>query len=469
MQQFSHPVALAYCADNEQLARQIMQDLSAVIHFEPFSSSVDQDAGSLSARLANFSGPIILLVSDNFLRSAPCMEGGLSFLNARQNDILPVIIPGVKTHEDGHTETVPTNLGRVSDIIQYINYWQDRYLDLRRQKNEDQQLAEDAGFVDYLRRVREISGQAGEYIRLLRGVWHLTYEEFAHNHYEQLFIFLDEPELGEAFRASTSASTTTTEAAEALQDTHEDAQDSEEVIPAVEAEEELEVEDTFDFTASDIPGLSLLDEDATQDDTPSEEAAAHEATETAEPPSADPQELSQLIEKAWRMMDEDQLDEALLVLEAAVASYPEATDLRYNYSLLLAQAERYEAATKEIEVVLAQDPQHADALFLAGELADVQGKGEAACAYYQEILMLNDELSEVWYQLGMTQVAYFPEEVEAAEKAFKKAFKADKSNVEALYQLAQLYLRNGQEDKAIKRLEQLLELEPDRALAHYDL
>ena len=79
----------------------------------------------------------------------------LSFLQTKGEQVLPIVVSGYsQDHETGETKKIDTNFERVSDIIQYINYWQDQYLDLRRQKRQIKDLDE-ASFNAHLKVMRE--------------------------------------------------------------------------------------------------------------------------------------------------------------------------------------------------------------------------------------------------------------------------------------------------------------------------
>jgi hypothetical protein len=131
-------IALAYCLDNIHAAEDIDQILSqASYRFEHVYGKKTTSEPSLNEQLRTHEGPILLLITDNFLKSAQCMNQSLDLIQEKGDQILPIIAPGTRRDEKtGQLLEAPTNFDRVSDIIQYINYWQDQYLYLRRQKRQ---------------------------------------------------------------------------------------------------------------------------------------------------------------------------------------------------------------------------------------------------------------------------------------------------------------------------------------------
>ena len=169
-------IALAYCIDNIKIAEEIERQLSrASYSFEHIYCKRTTNEEALSAQLRAKVGPILLIISDNFLKSAQCMSGGLKLLQERGGDILPIIVEGQQRDEQGNLSSVTTQFDRVSDIIKYINYWQDQYLDLRKQKRQLQDELDEEAFNEHLRVMRDVSGEVGEFLRTLRNMNFLTH------------------------------------------------------------------------------------------------------------------------------------------------------------------------------------------------------------------------------------------------------------------------------------------------------
>jgi len=80
MQKFTTSVLLAYSAENEAQIQQISNDLDAVLDFKYAKIERDQEE-SLTALCNGFDGPVLLFITDNFLRSTKCMQDGLKMLH----------------------------------------------------------------------------------------------------------------------------------------------------------------------------------------------------------------------------------------------------------------------------------------------------------------------------------------------------------------------------------------------------
>ncbi|MFM9951655.1 MAG: SDR family NAD(P)-dependent oxidoreductase [Saprospiraceae bacterium] len=507
-------IALAYNIDNVALAESIEQHLSGYTgHFEHFYGTKEK---SLAEQLQFFNGPIILLVTDNFLKSPQCMAQGLQFLNNKRSQLLPVVSDGrSRDEQSGEITNISTRFDRVSDIIQYINYWQDQYLDLRRQKRHLHDLDETA-FNAHLSSMRDISSDVGEYLRSLRGIEHLEYAAFAANDYEAFFNFMQDRTGWERFRRERAAVAP------------EQDMISHEPKAAPEAAKETIEADHFDLEVnlSDIPGISQLDlsapveqpesEDASEQETPSvvpeqapeesetlavpdqepamapaqpeeaieaiitvqetiPEAVETPAAEAAEPPLAgsglSDEALIQLFQNAWSLADEGQVGEGITLLAEAVDMHPSLGLLRYHYALMLSQkGDNPEGAKEQLEILLQADPENEDANFLAAEIAEGEGDFATARTHYEKVAAVNPDYPQVYERLGNLLLQHFSEEPEATARAFKKAFKKDPENAEAAYQYALLQAEVLNEpDKAARYFKKTLAIQADHPFAWYDL
>ncbi len=88
-------IALAYCIDNLDIAEVIAQGLKHTSYsLEHFYCKRSSQELPLAEQLKSFNGHILLLVSDNFLKSISCMNTALNLLQNRSAHILPVVIDG---------------------------------------------------------------------------------------------------------------------------------------------------------------------------------------------------------------------------------------------------------------------------------------------------------------------------------------------------------------------------------------
>jgi len=193
----NQPIFLAYSIENLAFAEKLESKLSKTGYkFEHIYATEDS---SLNEQMELANGPILLIVSDNLLKSTNSMRDTLTLVQDKNDQILPIVIDGTGKGEEGEIIAVPTKYDRVSDVIKYINYWQDKYLDFRKQKYENKDLDQES-FNAYLSILREIASEIGEVVRLLREMDGLSYEQLKNEDFQAFFEFLDLPEDWEKFQ-----------------------------------------------------------------------------------------------------------------------------------------------------------------------------------------------------------------------------------------------------------------------------
>ncbi len=519
----SKNISLAYCEDNARTAELIDRDLSRAGYlFEHFPCKKSTNVPALAERLLDASHPILLIISDNFLKSAQCMHRGLRLLQEKSSNILPVVVNGLETDPTtGQTESVATNFDRVSDIIQYINYWQDQYLDLRRQKRQMQDEVNEKEFNAHLKVMREVSSEVGEFLRMLRNMYYLSDEELAANRYERFFRFVEDQESWQYYQQLPEFPTKLSEAGN-----EEDAAEGEAVVENIPGMDLLTNRSLPDTPSVEGEQPQEIEDDTAEKGEPAEELPARNEPEAAEEegemPEAsavsekeDPEEEEETFEDDTLILeDEDDDDEeedddedddeeeedddeafggenekatilnGVLVrieneeIETAIAlaaegleRYPDHDELRYHYALLLARhQDDPDVGIGQLQVLLERDPENEEASFLIGELAEIKGDYLLARNYYEKVADLNDSFPDVYYRLGVITINHFPEQKEKAAKYFKRAAKKDPNNADANYQYALLLNEVYRKPKkAIKYFRRTLEIDPNHPFASYDL
>jgi NADP-dependent 3-hydroxy acid dehydrogenase YdfG/Flp pilus assembly protein TadD len=174
---------LAYCIENQQVASQIAQSLSGKMDVEKIVFDQKNGIKLLEKQAQQSHAPVLILVSDNLLKNEVCMNDALRILQSLGNlkRLIPVTTEGVYSKSgNGQYQTVPTSFDRVSNVIQYMNYWQDQYLELRRAKpdGQDEQI-----FSDHVKGVRAISTEIGELLRYLRAIEYYSFDQFEESNF----------------------------------------------------------------------------------------------------------------------------------------------------------------------------------------------------------------------------------------------------------------------------------------------
>jgi len=553
-------IALAYCIDNLHTAEAIESALQQTDYtFDHFYCKKDSSNQPLSLQLQDYSGPVLLLMSDNFLRSISCMQRALQLIQQKHDQILPVVVDGFRHDDNGDVQVVHTRFEKIGDIIPYINYWQNQYLDLRGQRKhieEDTDYDRDA-FADHLRVLRQVSSEASEFLRVMRNMDYLTFEEFTDNHFAAFFEWVQDEEEWEAFQAKvpTVHIPPITQPADPEQYEREESALPEDEQTTEESSSQTEEEPQF---IEQIPGLELLEESENiariitqkietippvtdQENTPEPEEGEEESnlekhsaevTENdsesegeqpdeedsplgEEPPQPDPEpsleeeqdeesmdeteqpstpheqpfgvntedgqgeedsgteQVSEdgLIQKGMQLIEQGDVERGLAFMNQSLQDYPNMNDLRYYYSLMMAQnTSDFTGAVNQLSTLLDMEPDHIDGNFLMGELAELEEDYAKALDYYKRVAELDSHYPDIYYRLGVVTLNHFPKEKKKAAKYFKKAAKRNKEHVDAPYQYALLMNEAlGKPHKALKYFLKVSELDEDHPFVYYDL
>jgi tetratricopeptide (TPR) repeat protein len=125
-------------------------------------------------------------------------------------------------------------------------------------------------------------------------------------------------------------------------------------------------------------------------------------------------------------MARDVLDDAELLLEAALAIAPDYAAARYDYADVLARRHKYARAREEIERLLSAAPDNADYLALAATAAVGLGDNDGAIAIYRDLLAQAPASPDLnlWNGHALKTVGRLPEAIAAyhAAAAARPAF-----------------------------------------------
>ncbi len=135
--------------------------------WQVFSSKCGNEAtGALADALKTFTGPTLLLINDGLLHNLNCQTGMLAaYREIEERAHTHVLLASSMRNGPGNVQArVLTSLDRVSDVIRYMNYWQNAYLIKRRELGATS-TPESA---QALAPVREVSQEIGEFLKLVR-------------------------------------------------------------------------------------------------------------------------------------------------------------------------------------------------------------------------------------------------------------------------------------------------------------
>ncbi len=269
---------LVYCKANEITAHEIERELrSSGFQFEHRVCVEGMENLSFNDELKANPKPIILLLSDNYLKSVNPMHQVLTTFQElhRQNRLQSIVIDGwYPGDKPGTFNSVPTAFDRIGQIIKYMNFWQEEYLDMRHQSRANPQKDAEA-IEERLKIVRGISTQVGEFLRYLRDTSYWEYQLLQENNFQAFFHSFGDEASFQAFSAQRVNQT----ASHAGVDRPSTAKEVETLSPV----EENVVEEE-EIIIDQIPGMDLLESNEAPETGP--------ANEPSNPPADAAQEKS---------------------------------------------------------------------------------------------------------------------------------------------------------------------------------
>jgi NADP-dependent 3-hydroxy acid dehydrogenase YdfG/cytochrome c-type biogenesis protein CcmH/NrfG len=469
---------LAYHPANREEAIQLDMALSlsgkSLRHQECSEAS---PIGEFATILSELPDPGIFLLSDNFLRSEHCLVNLLPLLQKRagSDQLRYLITPGRQIPGSLAANVLEvTQLDKISDLIHYINFWQEAFLDMRAQKMRLPE-ADSAQFNERFRAVRTITTEIGEILRQFREGNPKNFHDFLS---EIAPREIPSEEMGMSMEAYFRAL-----AEEAEREIAENSPSGKkpELTPKLPWEVEEKAHDVgsstnFDALVEEVAGEEedvryhpelladrhLEDVESLFEDEPDPETA--EPGVIAAPPS-----VENILAKAETNFVARPLDETQ-TLATEVAQHPADASLRYVYAMALARkAGQLDEAIVQLEQVLQVDPDHTEALLALGELAELNEDFASAKSYYHQVLQSEPESAEAYYRLAMLIQARSGEPRKTA-KLLKKAVRFAPANVDAAYQYAlALEASRRHPAKAAAMFHHVLELDSQHPFANYDL
>lgn len=503
---FKKGLILGYHPANSEEAARIADNLAlADYQIQQLKCRKSLEAGAFSRSIQNGSLPTILLISDNFLRSEQCLTGLLDAVRQiRQHQgFIPVVAAGRSLHPEGNTEReFPTDVTSVGGVIAYINFWQDRYLELRRGGQEKPTMDPDATDQE-LKRVRGLSTEIGELLRLVKEEEPLDLRELEGNKYEAFFrrvkdqdgfekllIHLAE-EAEEELRQSASSGPLPPEMAPESEeqevpsgdgpgsppteiwpeDWEEEEEEEKEEEDDQEQEGETEVDDEGveeeeldeeDWNAIDLDNENADNTDFTDSEDSLEDIEEHSSYKADNgPSSAELRRIFKLVSTGVPL--------AVIALQKALREFPDHPDLLIQEAILFIKKGKYKKAGRTLQGILEVHPERTDALFLLGEIAQFYEKDpERAMDHYRKVLAIDPGFPEANFRMGL--LLQEQDQFKKAAAAFRKVFKAQSEHIPARYYYGSLLAYQLQKvKKGIKQLKKVAASDPQHPFAFYDL
>ncbi|HEU5174539.1 MAG TPA: tetratricopeptide repeat protein [Gemmatimonadaceae bacterium] len=176
-------------------------------------------------------------------------------------------------------------------------------------------------------------------------------------------------------------------------------------------------------------------------------------------------------ERAHALYNEGRYDEALVTLREGLALYPNAVELHVGVGYARLAREEYAWARRSFEEALVLEPEHEDGLAGLGETLLKFGQIDAALRCFQRTLELGytDDV-DLMLQIGRTlfrEGSLRDERTLFAESQtfFEVAAEQSSDSAEAVACIGYALHRLGDDDAAVRRLRQALQLDKEHAEA----
>jgi NADP-dependent 3-hydroxy acid dehydrogenase YdfG len=447
-------IVLAYSHDNVELADQLDHDLVRIgIPFEKITDVPGSEPGSFASQLAENAEPVILLVTDNLLRSRNCLTHLLPALQktVQQNQLLIVAADGKTSPDGGVTyEAVPTHFDRMVYALQYMNYWQNLWLDLSTKQQHAGNQAEKEAIEPELDATRQVANNVGEIISVLKNAGFTTWEDFSSNGYALFFKTFGLQEWHEPYKNLASPEETSIPA----------------VQPAPPMTEKPVITGPLAPVALQTPEIDQVLQQIEND------------------PEYSEQEIRHTIQDGWLWLEKGRTEQGFELFRLAMEQHPEHPELKREYEAALAlygkpengaapepahtptvevqsQPEPPETALPTINATSVNKDQEAKSYELMGDLAAEKGDFLFAKYCWDRTAELDPDHPGIFRKLGiMTSEHLRTDYKETAVHYLQKATEQDPNDAEVLFWLADAAHQNLETAKAEDFYKKAISIDP---------
>ncbi len=159
---------------------------------------------------------------------------------------------------------------------------------------------------------------------------------------------------------------------------------------------------------------------------------------------------------AFLLNDLKRPDEATEVLKNLLSKKPEDLNATNLLGDILCNEQRYKEAVSVYSAALKYNPNSYDLYYNLGLVYTMLNDFQSAKEYYDKAAEINHEIYNGYYCLGKISMLY--RDIESAEEYFAKSLMGD-LEADAYYELAKIYMINGEKDKAITFANKAIELD----------
>lgn len=479
----SKKLFIAFCEENKNVAEQITQDLGkAGFKFDLLSNKFVDGQESLTKLILQQTTKGLLLISDNFLKSTTCVRDILGLINNSKalTTIQIVIIDGRYPQKTGSGfETVETTFDRVSSVIKYMNFWQEKYLDIRKNRRSIPP-AELPEFDLRVESIKKISSEIGDFLRILQTKNYWDFPNFENNAYELFFKKFGD-DAGHKLLKSlmpTKPATAAPPADKAKPENVKSAADKEIVLPVFEEKvAEIDVKsvekksapqpDPVSSSGHEPTGLNVkksaaknVEQKALSGISTPFEKQVQEIIDEIEEEEQGYEEENTALDPSFESFETDFGDEEE---EDITADFDAEEDISEptEKTVIAENAKTKEPKREKVE-------QTADEMIVEASTLIDNGKIGEAITKLNETLKLYPQNNGARYMYAMVLLNY-EEDHAKAEKQLKKVVEYDPQNWEAFEHLAKIAEINNDFHAAKKYYEQVVAIKPNTFGVYYKL
>lgn len=470
----SNLVYLLNAAENEEVADEILNFYANTplnIQSNPSSEELE------NAINANPATPVILLISDNFLRSIDAMDGLSVLIQDPSEHLIPVLIEGRRLREGTQDvyESYPTKIGTIHEVMQYRDFWYEEWIRLRKQCNDAQ--AQEIEKLEYQKSIaKRISTNIGTFLRNVNGLQPMSWDSFAENDYKIILQHLGVQHLNELSATASPLKLVENEAEEIRME-----------VPLHEPTEELKTEEgSLDWEWNEEERVENVEEKFAENGVTNEgeeivnemlsespevaEIGTESPSEEENPLHSETREINELLVspiKSEETTEHENLSFAEPVVNENVVPEEEEETAFLSRGLGDMNAAAAEAVYENMKLEEVTD---LDVLFYVAEAEAEEGDFANARRCYERILSLDPTNGRALLWLARLLDKHFEGEKSTVNELYKKALFCNEETANLYYEYAlHLKLRFQSLHRATDLLQRALELNPMFDLAYAEL
>ncbi|MCG9129521.1 tetratricopeptide repeat protein [Candidatus Poribacteria bacterium] len=147
----------------------------------------------------------------------------------------------------------------------------------------------------------------------------------------------------------------------------------------------------------------------------------------------------------------EKYEDAIVFYKKAILYNPNRAHIHAAYGAALFQLHRYDDALKVYTIAYGIEPQDIMILHQLGNIYSKLGNTSMAIEFQEKVISLQPSFAEAYYQLGLLYAK--ENRYNDSIAAYEKAYIEDSELIQSLYNLSQVYLRIGNRDVAIEKMQ----------------